>query len=295
MNDSRTCVIDVGGGQRGIFGAGVFDRCLDEGVSFDCCIGVSAGGANVMSFLGGQKGRNYAFYHEYAKRKDYMSLGNLLRKGSYIDLDYIYGTLSNEGGENPLDYDRIASFDGRFYIVATDAAKGEAVYFSKGDVPRNDYRVLNASSCLPVMCRPVAIDGVDYYDGGVADPVPLEKALDDGADKIVLILTRPPDFVMDGKFENVAAKLLQKKYPACAAALRDRPRKYNEAVARAKELEKEGRCLIVAPAVVNGTGTVEKDDAVLEGLYREGYENGGRIRAFLTEGNCEFVALTRTP
>ncbi len=284
MNDCRTCVIDVGGGQRGIFGAGVFDCCLDEGVSFDRCIGVSAGGANVMSFLGGQKGRNYAFYHEYAKRKDYMSLGNLLRKGSYIDLDYIYGTLSKEGGENPLDYDRIVSFDGRFYIVATDAAKGEAVYFSKGDVPRNDYRVLNASSCLPVMCRPVAIDGVDYYDGGVADPVPLEKALDDGADKIVLILTRPPDFVMDGKFENVAAKLLQKKYPACAAALRDRPRKYNEAVARAKELEKEGRCLIVAPAVVNGTGTVEKDDAVLESLYREGYETGGSIAAFLAKG-----------
>ena len=284
MNDGKTCVIDVGGGQRGIFGAGVFDRCLDEGATFDCCIGVSAGGANVMSFLGGQKGRNYAFYHEYAKRKDYMSLGNLLRKGSYIDLDYIYGTLSNEGGENPLDYDRIASFDGRFYIVATDAAKGEAVYFSIADVPRNDYRALNASSCLPVMCRPVAIGGVDYYDGGVADPVPLEKALAEGAEKIVLILTRPPEFVMDGKFENVAAKLLEKKYPACAAALRERPRKYNAAVARAKALASEGRCLIVAPAVVNGTGTVEKDDAVLESLYREGYETGGSIAAFLAKG-----------
>ena len=283
MNNCKTCVIDVGGGQRGIFGAGVFDRCLDEGVTFDCCIGVSAGGANVMSFLGGQKGRNYAFYHEYVKRKDYMSLSNLLRKGSYIDLDYIYGTLSKEGGENPLDYDRIAAFDGRFYIVATDAATGEPVYFEQKDVPRNDYRALNASSCLPVMCRPVAIDGVAYYDGGVADPVPLEKALGDGAEKIVLILTRPPEFVMDGKFENVAAKLLEKKYPACAAALRDRPRKYNEAVTRAKELAKEGRCLIVAPSVVNGTGTVEKDAAVLEELYQEGYRAGERIKAFLMQ------------
>lgn len=284
MNDCRTCVIDVGGGQRGIFGAGVFDRCLDEGVTFGCCIGVSAGGANVMSFLGGQKGRNYAFYHEYAKRKEYMSLSNLVRKGSYIDLDYIYGTLSNEGGENPLDYDRITAFDGRFYVVATDAAKGGAVYFTKEDVTRNDYRVLNASSCLPVMCRPVRLGGRDFYDGGVADPVPLEKALTEGAEKIVLILTRPTDFVMDGKFEYAAAKLLEKKYPACAAALRERPAKYNACVAKAKELEKEGRCLIVSPAAVRGTGTVEKDDAVLETLYREGYETGGRIGAFLAEG-----------
>ncbi len=284
MSDCKTCVIDVGGGQRGIFGAGVFDRCLDEGVAFGCCIGVSAGGANVMSFLGGQKGRNYAFYHEYAKRKEYMSLSNLVRKGSYIDLDYIYGTLSNEGGENPLDYDRIAAFDGRFYIVATDAAAGSPIYFEQKDIPRNDYRVLNASSCLPVMCRPVRLGGRDYYDGGVADPVPLDKALAEGAEKVVLILTRPPDFVMDGKFEHAAAKLLEKKYPACAAALRERPAKYNACVAKAKELEKEGRCLIVAPAAVRGTGTVEKDDAVLEALYREGYETGGRIKAFLSEG-----------
>ena len=35
-----TGVIDVGGGLRGIYGAGVFDRCIDDGVKFDYCIGV---------------------------------------------------------------------------------------------------------------------------------------------------------------------------------------------------------------------------------------------------------------
>ena len=42
-------VVDVGGGLRGIYAAGVFDYCMDENIKFDCCIGVSAGSANVAS------------------------------------------------------------------------------------------------------------------------------------------------------------------------------------------------------------------------------------------------------
>ena len=284
MSGQTTWVIDVGGGQRGIFGAGVFDRCLDDGVSFDGCLGVSAGGANVMSFLGRQKGRNYAFYREYAMRKEYMSLSNFLRTGSYIDLDYIYGTLSEEGGENPLDYDTIAAYGGRLEIVATDAATGLPVYFGKEHIRRNDYRALNASCCLPVMCRPVAIGAASYFDGGVADPVPVERALAEGAERIVLILTRPADFVMEGKFETVAARLLDKKYSAVSRALRERAEKYNAAVAKAKALAQEGRCLIVAPQAVRGTGTVERDAAVLDALYRGGCEQGATVAEFMLRG-----------
>ena len=290
---AMTFVIDVGGGQRGIFGAGVFDRCLDDGVSFDGCVGVSAGGANVMSFLGRQKGRNYAFYREYAMRREYMSLSNFLRRGSYIDLDYIYGTLSEESGENPLDYDAIAAYGGALRIVATDVATGQAVYFGKEHIRRNDYRALNASCCLPVMCRPVTIGAAAYFDGGVADPVPVERALADGAEKIVLILTRPAEFVMEGKFETVAAKLLDKKYPACAKALRERAERYNASVARAKGLAEEGRCLIVAPRAVKGTGTVERDAAVLDGLYREGYEKAAQIRGFTLRGAQQSPVFSR--
>lgn len=91
-----TGVVDVGGGLRGIYGAGVFDYCLDHQVQFDYCIGVSAGSANIASYLGNQKGRNYQFYMEYAFRKQYMSLHNLLHVGSYLNVDYIYGELSNQ-------------------------------------------------------------------------------------------------------------------------------------------------------------------------------------------------------
>ena len=101
-------IVDVGGGERGIFGAGIFDWCLDHGVTFDYLIGVSAGSANEASFLAGQKGRNYQFYTNYSFRKDYMSFRNMITKGSYIDLEYIYGdALTNSAGENPLNFGAI--------------------------------------------------------------------------------------------------------------------------------------------------------------------------------------------
>ena len=36
MNVAKIGVIDVGGGLRGIYAAGVFDWCLENGVKFDC-------------------------------------------------------------------------------------------------------------------------------------------------------------------------------------------------------------------------------------------------------------------
>ena len=85
-----TGIIDVGGGMRGIYTAGVFDRCLDLGLRFDLCVGVSAGSANAASYLAGQRGRNYRFITDYAFRKAYMSAENYLHSRSYLDLDYIY-------------------------------------------------------------------------------------------------------------------------------------------------------------------------------------------------------------
>ena len=103
----KTAVVDVGGGLRGIYASGVLDRCLEEEICFDVGIGVSAGSANIASYLAGQKGRNYQFYAEYSSRKEYMSLHNFLFKKSYIDMDYVYGVLSNDDGENPIDYQAI--------------------------------------------------------------------------------------------------------------------------------------------------------------------------------------------
>ena len=122
-----TGIVDVGGGLRGIYGAGIFDYCMEQDIHFDYCIGVSAGSANVCSYLAKQKGRNYQFYMDYSFRREYMSMKNLLRSGSYINMDYIYGELSNEGGENPLNYKELEKSDAVLKVVATNAITGKPV------------------------------------------------------------------------------------------------------------------------------------------------------------------------
>lgn len=186
-------VIDVGGGMRGMYATGVLDRCLDEKIRFDYCIGVSAGSANLASYLAGQKGRNKQFYGEYARRRAYMGLGNFLRKGCFIDMDYVYGVLSNSDGESPLGYTAIVENPADFIVVAENAVTGESKYFTKEDMAQDDYRILMASSSIPGVNRPYVVDGTPYFDGALGDPVPIAKAFADGCDKVVLILTRPAE------------------------------------------------------------------------------------------------------
>ena len=276
-----TGVVDVGGGLRGIYGAGVFDYCLDHGIRFDYCIGVSAGSANIASYLGNQRGRNYSFYLNYSFRRQYMSLSNLFRRGSYIDMDYVYGTLSNQSGENPLDFGSVERSASVMKVVALNALTGETIYFDKNDMTQDNYRILMASSSIPVVCSPSFINGIPCYDGGIGDPVPIKKAFEDGCDKIVLILTKPVDLLREQKRDLPLARKLRRKYPKAAEQLLLRYKKYNDGVAFAKKLALRGKVLIVAPDDCCGMKTLTKNKTDMDRMYRKGYHDAQALERFL--------------
>ncbi len=282
-----TGIIDVGGGLRGIYGAGVLDRCLSDWLRFDCCIGVSAGSANIAAFLGGQKGRNYRFFAEYSLRPEYMGWRNVLRKGRFIDLDYVYAVLSNSGGEDPLRYDRIAAYDGQMIVVGTDA-HGQPVYFTAADMAQDNYRIIRASSSLPLICGGCRIGGHVYFDGGIADPIPIEKAFALGCDRVILILTRPVDFPITDSIDRIGAASVRLRYPRLARVLRQKAERYRDSLAFALRMEKEGRCLIVAPDDCCGVEMLTRETKKLRALYEKGVRDGGAIGAFL-EGEPEGV------
>lgn len=276
-------IIDVGGGLRGIYGAGVLDRCMEEDVQFDCCIGVSAGSANMSSYVAGQHGRNKPFYQDYSFRKEYMSVGNLVHKHSYLDLEYVYGTLSAVGGENPLDYPAVMHNPAELVIVASEAETGKPRYFTKADLRQDDYRPLMASCCIPVVDQPYFIDGVPYYDGGLADPVPLEKAFAMGCDHVAVILTKPIAPEQTGTRDKKLARLLRHKYPASAKGLALRAERYNQTVRRALKLEQQGTVCVIAPDSTEGMSTLTKDRQALEKMYQKGYQDAAKLINWYTE------------
>ena len=281
QNPHTTAIIDVGGGFRAIFGAGVLDRCLEEGIAFDHCYGVSAGSANLTSFLAHQHGRNHTFYTQYAFRKEYASVNSFIHNHNFASLDYVYGTLSNHDGENPLDYEAFAADPAQFTVVACDARDGSTKYFTKDDMHYDDYDILKASSAVPVACQPYVIDGVPYFDGGIADPVPVQKAIDDGCDRIVLVLTRPKDVIREQHKDVAPARILRRSHPEAADRLLERYETYNPEVAAAKQYEAEGIVLILAPEELYGLSTLSKTYEGLERMYRAGYGQAGRIADFL--------------
>ena len=276
-------IVDVGGGSRDIYGAGVFDYCMQEGIRFDVVEGVSAGSANGIAYLCGQPGRNYIFYTEYFFRKECMSVRNLLRTGSYLDLEYIYGTLTNEGGDYPLDYDALMRNPGDLEIIATEAETGSPVYLQKKDIERNHFDFLKMSSCMPVLNRPYPWRGKHYYDGGISDPIPYQRAFDKGCDKVVIILSRPKDYRRSPDKDRRLARLIPARYRGARKALASRAFLYNRQLDEAIRLEKEGKALIVAPDDISGMKTLTLDHVMLDRLYRKGLKDAEAIPAFLQD------------
>lgn len=274
-------VVDVGGGERGIFGAGVLDFCMERGIDFDYCVGVSAGAANLSSYLAGQVGRNFAFYTTYSFRPQYMGLGHVAKAGEYTDLDYIYGTLSNADGEYPLDYPAMVASGKQLVIVATGADNGRPVYFTLDDMAQDDYAPVKASSALPIVSKPYPVHGRPCYDGGLSDPIPVKKALDAGCEKVVVILTRPRDYYRSPDGDMHFVRMLWPKYPRIAMALANRAGLYNLQLDLAKKYEREGKALIVAPDDISGMGTLTKDRDAIERLYAKGMRDAFAIEDFL--------------
>ena len=186
------------------------DRCQELGIDFNHCYGVSAGAANMTSFIARQHGRNHRFYTEYAFRKEYASATNFIKDRNFVHLDYVYGDLSNHDGEFPVDYAAFEANPTEFTVVACNALDGSTKYFDKSDIGFDQMDPVKASSAVPVACKPYVIDDVPYYDGGIADPVPVQKALDDGNERAVLILTRLKDVLREQRKDIAPARILKR-------------------------------------------------------------------------------------
>lgn len=281
----KTGLVVEGGGMKCAYCAGVLDQFLESGITFDYCIGVSAGAASVASYLAGQKGRNLRFYTEYIDDPWYFGMRSFLKNGDLFNLKYIYGDLTNSGGRDPLDLEALKKNPAEYEIVATCAETGEGVYFSKDDLIQDDYRHVMASCAIPAVCRPVEIDGKHYYDGGLADSIPMQRALDRGCDKLVVIASKSRKFVKTPEKFRMMYTLMCRKYPKAVKALNDRYLTYRRQQKLMFDLEKAGTAFLFTPETDRKINTFTMNREVNQHMYDLGVQDFRRkqqkLAAFL--------------
>lgn len=262
-----------GGGMKCAYNAGILDVFLDHQITFDYCIGVSGGAGNVASFVAGQRGRNIRFFTEHIHSPQYFGVKSLLKTGNLFGLQYIYGDLTNSTGKDPLDFPAIMKNPAEYEVVATNAVTGEAEYFGKEDMKQDDYRPIMASSAIPAACRPVEINGVPYYDGGISDAIPVRRALEKGCDRIVLILSKQRDYVRKPQGMRFLYSTLCRKYPKIIEDIDRRHITYRENLQEVFDLEKEGKAFVFAPSEHVKVGTYSMDEKTERILYDLGVKD----------------------
>lgn len=261
-------VLFEGGSLRVVFSCGVMDALLEHDIMFPYCIGVSAGAAYSGSYISKQKERNIRMLEQYRNDKRYMSKRNFFKEKSIFGIQFVFRDIPNK--LVPFDMETFQEYDGRFLVTTTDAKTGQTKYFTQEDVD-DSYDVFTASCALPMAFPPITIDGREYYDGGLSNPIPIDKLLEDGNEKALIVLTRPDGYQKECKRSDVlAAKAMKKKYPVIAQQILTRYKKYNESVKKCEQLEREGKAVIIRPD--KPLESFEKDVVVLRESYQQGYD-----------------------
>ena len=286
-NTRKTGLVIEGGGMKCAYSAGILDAFLDHQISFDYCIGVSGGAGNAATYLAGQRGRNLRFFKEHTRSPKYLSFRNFLKTGNLFGLPYIYGELTNSAGPDPLDFQAILKNPAEYEVAATNAETGTPVYFSKKSMRQDDYRHIMASCAIPGACRPVEIDGVPYYDGGVTDAVPVGRALAKGCDRLVVILSKTRDYVKKPQGLRCLYRHLCRKYPETISAIDRTHITYNRNLQKVFELERSGTAFVFAPSRPVKVGTYTIDEEAEQELYdlgiRDFTERLDELKQFLRQ------------
>lgn len=267
MNWNETALVLEGGGMRGVFTCGVLDYMLDAGITFPYGIGVSAGACNGLSFFSRQRERAKKTNIDMLEKYRYIGLRYWRKQRSLLDLDFLYRRLPTE--LLPYDYDTFFSSGARYEIVLTDCETGKARYAEEYADPDRLLLLAKASSNLPYICPVCDVDGRPTLDGGIVDSIPVQRALEQGYERCLVVLTREQGYRKKGKGLNVP--FFYGQFPELREALAYRSLTYNAQLELVERLEAEGKIYVIRPQSPVAVGRMETNTDKLRALYAEGY------------------------
>ena len=280
----KTALIMEGGAMRGMFTCGVLDVLMENGVTFDGAAGISAGAVFGCNYKSRQIGRPIRYNKRYCSDPRYCSLRSLIKTGDLYGADFCYRELPDE--LDVFDRETFSSNPMEFYVGATDVETGKCAYHRCSDGGKKDMLWFRASASMPVVSRPVSIDGHSYLDGGISDAVPYGYMERLGYNRNVIVLTQPKGYRKEtgaGAWMN----LFLRKYPKVLDAMENRCEMYNRQMEEIDQREQERAALVIRPPESLNIGHTEKNQNELERVYQIGRNEVKKrldeIKEWLTE------------
>ncbi|MBQ9019171.1 MAG: patatin family protein [Bacilli bacterium] len=265
----KTCLVLEGGGLRGIYTAGVLDALYRENIKIDAIIGVSMGTIVGINYISKQPGRALRYNLKYAHDKRYIGINQYLKTGDIVNKKFAYHDIPEK--LDKFDYHTYEKSNIKLYCTVTNVKTGKAEYKQIKNA-KEQIEYLRAGASLPGVSKIVKINGKKYLDGGIADPIPVNKAISLGYDKIIVITTRPIDY-RKRKTPINPLGLMYHMYPKFVVAINRRANKYNKTVEQIQQLEKENKIFVIRPSKKINIKRIEKNDRTITLQYNLGKED----------------------
>ena len=280
----KTGLVLEGGALRGLFTAGVIDVFMENGITFDGVVGVSAGATFGCNIKSGQIGRAIRYNMKYCKDRRYFSFWSLLFTGNLFGKKFCYERIPNE--LDVFDNDAFEKNPMEFYLVCTDVETGKPVYRKCDRLDGENLEWVRASASLPIVSEVVEIDGLKLQDGGITDSIPLKYFESIGYDRNVVVLTQPKGYVKESASMGIFKRSLR-KYPKMIEALENRHNMYNETTEYIERKEEKGEVFVIRPREILPVKRTSRDPEKLKAVYDAGREealkNLDNIKAFLSK------------
>lgn len=268
----NTGLVLEGGGMRSVFTSGVLDAFMKNEVYFQYVVAVSAGACNGLSYMSHQPRRARISNIDMLAKYDYIGLRHLFKQGCIFDPELLYERFPNE--IVPYDYDAYFDSDAVFEMVTTNCLTGKAEYLSEHSGNRQRLvDIAHASSSLPYVSKIVYVDGIPMLDGGIVDSIPIQRAIQMGFNKNLVIATRNRGYRNNGHDRKIP-RFVYSNYPRLRVVLSHRIAAYNAQLDMLEQMEDSGAVTCIRPINVMEVGRMEKDVKKLERLYEEGFRLG---------------------
>lgn len=261
-----------GGGMRGLYTAGVLDVLMEHGVEFDHAVGVSAGAAFGVNIKSRQIGRAIRYNKRFCTDPRYASMRNLLRTGDLYSIDFAYREVPLK--LDPFDTDALRANPMRFTAVCTDIESGEAIYHDIEHGDEEDLDWIRASASVPMLAKPVRLEGRQLLDGGIANSIPVDWMMAQGYDRNVVILTQPAGYRKEPNRLMPLLRVALRRRPKLVELLGNRHEHYNAQLDEVERLEYEDRLFVIRPSESVAAPISVKDPEILEHIYQVGRRDG---------------------